>query len=203
MWAVFSGQALASTESATSGQSATFQCLSAVPDRLGRGFKHKTSVKTTGGDGYLCQLNLFEIPSIFELNRLKSKNSRGKKLAINSTWGCWTRILLTKSTSSNLQAYPAEGFRLDLLELLCRVRFIWRFRNSDLYFSQLVMGFAGLFCFHNSKENTSPHLWTFKRCKWLRRHDKKSICQTDRNQHAFYAYVCVRDIVYLYVYTYT
>ena len=37
MSAVFCGQALASTESATSGQSATSQCLSALPGRLGRG----------------------------------------------------------------------------------------------------------------------------------------------------------------------
>ena len=37
MSAVFCGQALVSTESATSGQSATSQCLSALPGRLGRG----------------------------------------------------------------------------------------------------------------------------------------------------------------------
>jgi len=37
MSAVFCGQALASTESATSGQSANSQCLSALPGRLGRG----------------------------------------------------------------------------------------------------------------------------------------------------------------------
>jgi len=35
--AVFCGQALASTESTTSGQSSTSQCLSALPGRLGRG----------------------------------------------------------------------------------------------------------------------------------------------------------------------
>ena len=34
---VFCGEALASTESTTSGQSATSQCLSALPGRLGRG----------------------------------------------------------------------------------------------------------------------------------------------------------------------
>ena len=37
MSGVFCGQALASTESATSGQSATYQCLSVLPGRLGRG----------------------------------------------------------------------------------------------------------------------------------------------------------------------
>jgi len=36
MSAVFCGQVLASTESATSGQSDTSQCLSALPGRLGR-----------------------------------------------------------------------------------------------------------------------------------------------------------------------
>jgi len=37
MFAFFCGKTLASTESATSGQSATSRCLSALPGQLGRG----------------------------------------------------------------------------------------------------------------------------------------------------------------------
>jgi len=55
MSAIFCGQALASTESAISGQSATSQCLSALPGRLERGkfvldslgWKKKTSAPIT------------------------------------------------------------------------------------------------------------------------------------------------------------
>lgn len=48
----------------------------------------------------------------------------------------------------------SQSGRLDLLELLRRVKSICRFRNS---FSQLVAGFARFFCFHISKKRSSPH----------------------------------------------